>query len=88
MSGFRVAKKRCSECLFSDARVVSESRAKSIIEKCLKNDSHFICHKSTIAKREAMCRGHYDEVEQGRLPPPQMLRIAERLDVVDFVEVE
>lgn len=80
---FQVCETKCNQCLFSDNRIVSKARMKDIIATARKNDSHFICHKHTIADRasQVMCRGWYETQ-----PPSQMLRIAERLNVVEFVK--
>jgi len=86
--GFAVAHKRCDECLFSDAKIVSDKRREQILDECESHDSHFICHKATMNEREAMCRGHYDAAMDGSMVPPQMLRIAGRLDCIYFCDPE
>lgn len=86
--GFEIADKCCDECLFSDARIVSDKRREQILDECEMKDSYFICHKATSRDREAqvMCRGHYNAVEDGAMVPPQMLRIAQRLGCVIFID--
>lgn len=76
---FKVCATRCDQCLFSDQRIVSKKRMAEIIKDCRKKDSYFICHKH----EEAMCRGYYETQSA-----PQMLRIANRLQMVTFIQHE
>lgn len=78
----KVFKTRCDQCLFSKNRIVSNQRAAEIIKDCLKKQTYFICHKATIEGESVMCRGFYDEMGYHS----QQLRIAERLNAVEFVE--
>lgn len=59
--GFLVARKRCDECLFSRARIVSDERAEEIIADCIAKDRPFECHKGTLIGRTIVCRGFLDE---------------------------
>jgi len=77
---FKVKGQRCNECLFSKNAIVSDERRKDILNDCRKDDNHFICHKATIEGKEICCRGFYDTQTS------QMIRIAQRLNVVEFVE--
>lgn len=64
-----VFEKRCNQCLFSDAKIVPDARKAEIIETCVKTDTHFICHKASLAGRDVCCRGFYDAhpgIGQGR----------------------
>lgn len=78
--GFKVAKERCNECLFSDNKIVSNKRRKQVLDECRSQDAHFVCHKFTIANQEACCKGFYDSFGTN------LIRIAQRLDVVEFVD--
>lgn len=71
---------RCDQCLFGEDRIVSKKRMAEIVRGCRKKDGYFICHKHSAEGRDVMCRGYYETQ-----PAPQMLRIAERLNVVRFV---
>ncbi len=82
----KICEAQCNQCLFTTARIVSMSRMRSILKTCARNQTFFVCHKSK-PNDEIMCRGHYNAVDNGKLPPPQMLRIAERLRCVEFVAV-
>lgn len=56
----QVMDKRCAECLFSAAKVVSDARRDEILEYCNRTHVAFECHKATIADRRVTCRGFYD----------------------------
>lgn len=78
----KVYKTCCKNCLLSPDRIVSPQRAKEIIEGCKKKQTHFICHKASIGGEEVLCKKFYDRF--GHVS--QMVRIAERLNMVQFVE--
>ena len=80
-STFKVMENKCNQCLFSKNKIVSNERRKDILEECKRNDGHFICHKATIAGDEDVCcRGFYDTQSTN------LIRIAERLDMIEFVQ--
>ncbi len=86
MSGFRVCKKRCDQCLFSSAKVVDDKRKLDILRTCAEKDAHFICHKFTIAEgpdSQVCCRGFYD----ANPAATNLMRIAGRLDALEFVDL-
>lgn len=78
---FKVYEKCCQNCLLSADAIVSPKRRKDILNDCAKNQSHFICHKATIEGKDICCRKFYDDF--GHVS--QMIRIAERLNSVEFV---
>lgn len=75
-----VCEKQCDQCLLSPNRVVRKERVADVLKNCRKKDSHFICHKATIAGHEVVCRGFYDSQTS------QMIRIAQRLNAIEFVD--
>jgi hypothetical protein len=80
---FRVAAKRCDECLFSSARIVPDERAEQIVADCLADGTHFICHKATMADGgNVCCRGFFDKHGDESL----VIRLARELHAV--VEVD
>ena len=79
---FKVYKQPCKNCLLSPDSIVSPERRKGIIEDCSKKQSHFICHNSSHEGGNTCCKKFYDKL--GHLS--QMVRIAERLGAVEFVE--
>jgi hypothetical protein len=86
VSGFEVMAEQCSECLFGKTPVVSLARRRELIREMQRNDSHFVCHKATIARghegRGVCCRGDYD-----RNPArTNLMRVMGRLGAVRFVE--
>lgn len=84
---FEVINEKCNQCLFTKDRIVSEKRMREVLADCARSDTHFVCHKSSIAGGgNACCRGFYDRaIATGKAP--QFMRIAQRLDMVKFIEV-
>jgi hypothetical protein len=78
---FEVCDKPCAQCLFSKNRIVSAKRVKEILTDCAQKDTHFQCHKGTIEGKDICCRTFYDTRTS------QMIRIAQRLNKVKFVDV-
>jgi hypothetical protein len=78
---FKVMKERCDECLFGDNKIVSNKRRTEIIREITRKDTHFVCHKATLAGKQIACRGDFDQLGCG-----QMGRIAGRLDAIEFVD--
>lgn len=82
----KVAEERCENCLFGADRIVDGERVREILEDCRAADTHFVCHKFGIGEMDGLkgtdvcCRGFYDTQ-----PPSQMIRIAERLGVIEFI---
>jgi len=86
MSTFRVCKKRCDQCLFSSAKIVDDERKRDVLRTCAEKDSHFVCHKFSIAEgmgSNICCRGFYDADPAAT----NLMRIAGRLGVVEFVDL-
>jgi hypothetical protein len=66
-------------------RIVSQERAESIIQSCLKDQTHFICHKSSINDGgNVACRGFFDKYKNEVLK----FVLAEKLGLVEEVEIE
>lgn len=72
----------CKNCLLSPDSIVSPERRKEIIDGCAKKQSYFICHKSSMKDGQVVCRTFFDKL--GHIS--QMIRIAERLNAIEFVE--
>lgn len=81
---FKVAKKCCSECLFTTNKIVSHGTKSEVLQDCLRKDAHFVCHKATIKGQDICCRGFYDQ-DPGST---NMMRIASRLGEIRFVDVD
>ena len=77
---FKVKKECCGECLFSENKIVSNKRKSQILKDCIQKDTHFVCHKSTAAGGEDCCSGFYERASS------QMIRISQRLNMIEFVE--
>ena len=76
--GLKVFKECCKNCLMSKNRIVSSKMAKEIVLSCTKKQTHFICHKTD----NVVCKSFYDKLGY----VSQMVRIAQRLNAVEFVE--
>ena len=76
----KVKRKKCDQCLFSNNKVVSDSRKADILIECDYYETHFICHKSSIELGNTCCKGFYDSETS------QMIRIARRLKMIEFVD--
>lgn len=77
---FKVMREKCNECLFSGSKIVSDKRRRQVLSECRQSNSHFICHKATIAGESICCRGFYDTQTSN------LMRIAQRLNAVEFVD--
>src|SRR6476620_11426729 len=73
----RVMSKRCDQCLYTEARVVSEERAEQIMRDCERRDRYFLCHKGT---EPTVCRGFFDSGVN------TLCRVARAMDAVLDVE--
>lgn len=80
--GLKVYKSCCKNCLLSEDRIVSPKRAKEIIKGCVQEQSYFTCHKATIEGKEIMCCNFYESLGH----KSQLVRIAERLGAIEFIE--
>ena len=80
--GLQVYSECCKNCLLSNDRIVSLERAKDIIESCKKDQNYFVCHKASMEDKEIVCKKFYDELGGHS----QAIRIAERLNIIEFVE--
>ena len=78
----KVYKECCQNCLLSPNAIVSAKRRKEIIKSCTEEQTHFICHKASMKGEDVCCKTFYDKL--GHIS--QMVRIAERLNVVEFIE--
>lgn len=81
MSGLKVCAKQCDQCLFSKDRIVSSNRMKDILNDCRRQDTHFVCHKSSMEGGSVCCKGFYDTQTSN------LIRIMQRLNGIEFVEV-
>ena len=63
--GLKVAHKRCDQCLFGPNKIVSESRKRSILRDCDRDQTHFLCHKGTLRGDEVVCAGFAEAQKRG-----------------------
>lgn len=73
----------CKNCLLSKDRIVSPKRAKELLKEIAETQSYFVCHKASMNDQEIVCKTFFDKLGH----QSQMIRIAERLNVVQFVEL-
>ena len=78
----QVYKECCKNCLLSADSIVSPKRRKEIISGCIKKQTHFQCHKASIEGQEILCKTFFDKLGHHS----QMVRIAERLNMIEYVE--
>lgn len=75
-----VKSKQCDQCLFSKNRIVSASRMKEIVKGCVRDDTHFECHKGTIEGKRIVCAGFYQRFSTN------LIRISGRLGMLKIVD--
>jgi uncharacterized protein YerC len=78
----KVYKECCGNCLLSKDRIVSPKRAKDLLKEIAERQSYFVCHKASVNGEEIVCKTFFDKLGH----QSQMIRIAERLNVVQFIE--
>lgn len=66
----------------SKNRIVSPKRAKDLLKEIEEKQSYFVCHKASMKGEEIVCKTFFDKLGH----QSQMIRIAERLNAVQFVE--
>jgi hypothetical protein len=81
----------CYGCPFSATSIVSPARVRDIRRGCVRDDRHFVCHKSTSTMnltpgRQVVCGGYWRAVYL-KTGAGQWLRIAQRLRLVRLVPV-
>lgn len=83
--GFKVYKHPCKNCLLTKNKIVSDERKKDILSDIMQQQSYFVCHKSSMSEEGGQgvcCKKFYDDM--GHFS--QMIRIAERLNAVEFID--
>lgn len=80
VQGLAVMRKSCDQCLFTKRRVVPLARKEQIVRETLACDTHFECHKGTIAREHIVCAGWAKRYDS------QGLQIARRLSLVVLVD--
>jgi hypothetical protein len=78
----KVYQECCHNCLLSKDRIVSPKRAKDLLDEIAEKKSYFVYHKASMNGEEIVCKTFFDKLGH----QSQMIRIAERLNVVQFVE--
>lgn len=63
----RVMAKRCDECLYTQNKIVSDSRRDEILARCATTETHFVCHKASNCGFDVMCRAHWEATKHTTL---------------------
>lgn len=83
---FQVYNSNCKNCLLSPNRIVSPAGTKEIISNCERDQSYFICHKSSSGDdpngTEICCHTFYKKLGH----TSQMVRTSERMGWMLFVD--
>ena len=64
---FELMREKCDQCLMTPRKIVSDRRRAQLLADVREADTHFLCHKGTMAGRYIACRGHYDSTGGGRV---------------------
>ncbi len=59
----KVMSKQCNECLFSKNKIISDEKKENLLNECWRSDTHFVCHKFTIAGQDGVCKGFWDNYQ-------------------------
>lgn len=86
--GFKVNKEQCSTCIFGANSPLAEGRLNYYKKEWEKKDTHQECHHATAQEKNIVCKGYFDAAMKGAVNMGQLMRIAGRLNVIEFVEVK
>jgi hypothetical protein len=78
-----IAEQKCSQCLFSTARIVESDRAAQIMKKVAKQGNFFACHKGTINGLTVVCHGSW----LAHIPGHER-RLAQAFGAVKFINAD
>lgn len=76
----KVCSKSCNQCLFTKNKIVSDERKQEILEDCERNETHFICHKGSIAGQNVVCNGFF---RNKTTPYLDLVKATDRIVFVD-----
>lgn len=78
----KLCSKECSQCLFTENRIVTGEVAAEKIKSMRKNQTHFWCHKGTLKDENWLCRGYYDRFKD-EIPHLHEINLEEFLSQLD-----
>jgi hypothetical protein len=78
-----VQRKKCSQCLFTKNKIVSDQARDEILKSCKDNNNNFICHKATIKGLKVVCSGFYKSQNI-----PEISKMLEDLGEIEFVDID
>lgn len=76
-------RERCSTCIFrpGNRMQLQPGRVRGMVAEVKRNEGCIPCHKTLDLPEQAVCRGQFDTAKT------QPLQIAERLDLIEWVEL-
>lgn len=81
--GFKVFDTPCKNCLLSKERLVSPERAKEMVKSCIKDQTHFICHKAQLnGQGDVCCKTFFDKIGD----KINKIRVFKSLKMIVFVK--
>lgn len=80
-SRIKIMSKRCSQCLFSNNKIVNNKAKEDVLKRCDKQEKYFECHLGTMNNEAICCRGYYDA-----RPTMLLFILGRHLDLIDFVD--
>lgn len=60
-SAYEVMAKRCDQCLYSDAKIIDDDAKRAVLNECVEQSHHFVCHKATLVGWDVACAGFHAE---------------------------
>lgn len=76
----KVCARQCDQCLFSKNKIVDEKRKQELLSECERDQTHFNCHKGTIAGQNVVCNGFF------RNKTTPFLDIMKATGKIEFIE--
>ena len=77
---FDIYDQPCKNCLLSKERIVSPKAVKQIIAECVEQQTHFVCHKSSMEGGDVCCHSFYKKF-RGKIAK---IQIFELLNLITF----
>lgn len=77
-----VSARMCKTCIFHDGNRMHlrEGRVEQMVAQATRDDSAIVCHSTLDGRKQAVCRGFYEQ------HPTWVLRLADVLGQIRFVE--
>lgn len=76
----KVCSKSYDQCLFTKNKIVTDERKQEILDGCEREQTHFICHKGSIAGENVVCNGFF---RNKTTPYLELVKVTGRIVFVD-----